>query len=593
MPKTQKEIIGQLLFQGSPAIAKSDSFVGTTGAAIDRKNACIEARKGSEAPVGVHIPKVNNLIHFITQVENKVLKYGFQDAGDQRTYIVEGMCENAYKAMVTIEKYDINVTAWVKHEEALSGLYGGIVGVIASDKKIREKLINFTKIFKDELEESKMNKVYDAFYYDIKYQVPELAGSIVLEDESKLNNLLQRVAAFDPLPVPDGIRDIVGGEYFPTFDKTVGTTEAAAIEEDRHDELEEFRAACLRGEYRLFEKYFTEGNDKIPNVSILAGYYFTETFRKVVQLCFNYMKHVFLIGTENERSPYMKYDAKDQDIAPLNYHLYGPPGTGKSYLCTALGAALGVPVYEFTVTGGFEEGNFNKMPEWNDEGNIFMRTQTFREGFVNGGIVCMDEMNLAKPDISMMLSGALERPYVIGQDPNTTRNAATIIFATSNPGTAGTKAQNNALASRFRALKVDCMSNEELLGLVRARRMKKAAQCDTASETKIMEIFAEIHEKFKKLAEDMDEFKTIAEVVSPRSLMGCFEEYCDLGATLEDAILSCIINPARLAVENKGDEEMIEAFDQSILISVATKFKEKNSIFSHTYEENCRKGKSK
>lgn len=594
---TVSEFIQNLLFKGELHTASSKSFNATTTRRLAPAFACLEARQGKESPVSsITAPKVNNLVHFVTQVENGNIKYACDKwiTSGSETYVLEGLGGNSYKAMVVLNGNHLFVTAWLKHEEARASLYGGILGVLISSKQVVDRLKNFKNIFKEEIEEKKLGKAYDALYYDLKYCYPELDGEIKIEEESKLNNLLARTAAFNPLPVPDGLQEIVGGKMFPTFDKVVTEEKEPEAEEKTDSRLEKFREECLRGEYRLFEKFFTEGNEKIPKVSILSGYYFTETFRKVVMLCFNYLKHVFLLGTEHELSPFMKYEAKDQDIAPLNYHLYGPPGTGKSYLVTALGAALGVPVYEFTVTGGFEEGNFNKMPEWNESGNIFMRTQTFREGFVKGGLICMDEMNLAKPDIAMMLSGALERPYVIGQDANTARNAATIIFATSNPGTAGTKAQNNALASRFRALKIDRMSDQELLGMIRARRKSKSVQCDAAAEKRIMEVFSFMHKKFEELGKEEDSFKTIAEVVSPRSLIGCVEEYCDLGTTLEEAILSCVLNPARLAVENLGgDGELIEEFDQKIFLPVTTDF-ENDKVFSNTYaENNSRKGKSK
>lgn len=135
----------------------------------------------------------------------------------------------------------------------------------------------------------------------------------------------------------------------------------------------------------------------------------------------------------------------------LNIRLTGNPGSGKTVLGYALSSALGLPIYTVPVQKHTEEDTFEGKNKLVDNKFTFVTTD-FLNAYKNGGIVVLEEINLADPALIMgALGQAIEPPFIVNENGynKVTRHPLCIIIATQNVGTIGSKGVNQALVSRF------------------------------------------------------------------------------------------------------------------------------------------------
>lgn len=136
----------------------------------------------------------------------------------------------------------------------------------------------------------------------------------------------------------------------------------------------------------------------------------------------------------------------------VNLFMVGKPGTGKTTLGYALGAATGMPVYSIPLNKDSESDVFQGMTKVVDGQLQFVATD-FLDAYKNGGIVILEEINLANPNIVMGTIGqSIEYPFVLmenGYKP-IRRHPLCVIIGTMNVGTYGSAGLNEALSSRFK-----------------------------------------------------------------------------------------------------------------------------------------------
>ena len=136
----------------------------------------------------------------------------------------------------------------------------------------------------------------------------------------------------------------------------------------------------------------------------------------------------------------------------VNILLYGNPGTGKTVLAHALSAATGLPLYE-TKFDKYTESDEIEGKNKIVEGKLAFAETDFLEGYENGGIILMEEINCADQNmLTGTLNNAIEYPSFIMKNgyQKIERHPMTVIIATMNVGTEGTMWLNQAFASRFK-----------------------------------------------------------------------------------------------------------------------------------------------
>lgn len=156
--------------------------------------------------------------------------------------------------------------------------------------------------------------------------------------------------------------------------------------------------------------------------------------------------------------------AKASDV--INVFLTGKPGTGKTVLLHALSAAKGLPIYLVPMTKNTEEDTFEGMAKV-IEGNITMIKTMANKCINGGGIMAIEEINLADPGVVMGAIGqVLEFPYTLmeqGYNP-VKRHPLAVMCGTFNVGTAGSREINQALSSRFtQSYSIDEPSENEFI----------------------------------------------------------------------------------------------------------------------------------
>lgn len=135
----------------------------------------------------------------------------------------------------------------------------------------------------------------------------------------------------------------------------------------------------------------------------------------------------------------------------LNIRLTGNPGSGKTVLGYALSAALHLPIYTVPIQKHTEEDTFEGKNKLVENKLSFVNTD-FLKAYKNGGIVVLEEINLADPALIMGAIGqAIEPPFIVNENGfnPVTRHPLCIVIATQNVGTIGSRGINQALVSRF------------------------------------------------------------------------------------------------------------------------------------------------
>lgn len=142
-------------------------------------------------------------------------------------------------------------------------------------------------------------------------------------------------------------------------------------------------------------------------------------------------------------------DALGKDA--VNFFMTGKPGTGKTTIAKALAASYGLPFYSIPIQKNTEEGTFQGLLKARDGKFVFTSTD-FLDAFKNGGVIVLEEINLADPAVlSGAIGQAIEAPYFVLEDElrPVYRHPLCIIVGTFNVGTAGSKEINPMLSSRF------------------------------------------------------------------------------------------------------------------------------------------------
>lgn len=237
--------------------------------------------------------------------------------------------------------------------------------------------------------------------------------------------------------------EIDGMETISTKDETESDKDLAKTAKDvsPDKEFEAIRA----GEKAIAYPWTEEQKNRIPSLKVLDDFVPTAAFWKGSRKI-SYRTNKIL---ERLDMGLFGLDALGKDV--INFFMTGKPGTGKTTVAQALAAAYQIPFYSIPIQKGTEEGTFQGLLKARDGKFVFTSTD-FLEAFKNGGVIVLEELNLADPAIlSGAIGQAVESPYFVMEDDLTPvyRHPMCIIIGTFNVGTAGSKEINPMLSSRF------------------------------------------------------------------------------------------------------------------------------------------------
>ena len=196
---------------------------------------------------------------------------------------------------------------------------------------------------------------------------------------------------------------------------------------------------------------------RIPDASILDDFVETEMYR-TMRRNIQYNAQITLENLDAGKVGRAAYKR-----GATNFMAVGDPSSGKSVSLEAIAAALRMPFYQIPIQKNTEEDAFQGMTKVIDGGFKFVETD-FLYAFKHGGIIVLEEINLADPAVTMgALGQAIEAPYIIMEDgyKPVERHPLCFIVGTMNVGTYGSKGVSQALSSRFKQTYVMCAPKRE------------------------------------------------------------------------------------------------------------------------------------
>jgi len=328
-----------------------------------------------------------------------------------------------------------------------------------------------------------MAALCDCFYYDLKDDLSTagMSSDIVVKPfDSATKDLVQQSIRSTAMTAPREYLEAAGAEDFArfisnmfsnvTFEEFKGksSTGGSLV---RSSFLEE----CKKGTYEIGYEWNAEQMKRIRDVSFLDEFIPNEAFETLVELA-NYDLNEVI-----DRINIGKSGVEAIKDNFLNAIIVGKPGTGKTTTAEAVSAALGMPIYTVKNSKNTEEDTYEGMTKV-VSGSFAFRSTSFLEAYEHGGIIVLEEFNLADPGVMQgALGQAIEYPFILTKDgyQEIRRHPMCVIISTMNTGTQGAREPNEALTSRAPiTLVMEDPDDDEFLAILESKGNDKKS-CHT------------------------------------------------------------------------------------------------------------------
>jgi len=285
---------------------------------------------------------------------------------------------------------------------------------------------------------------------------------------------------------------------------------------------------CMDGGMILPVEWNENQKTRIPSLTTLADYVPENAFFSSLNKIHKRLSRVMTrmdagkIGT----------DAIGNDY--INMFVVGKPGTGKTTMAYALGAATGMPTYTISVSKHTEEDTFEGMNKVIDGKLQFVKTD-FLEAYTNGGIIIIEEINLADPAVIMGTIGqAIEAPFILKENgyKMVRRHPMCVVIGTMNIGTYGSRGVNQALSSRFKQTYIlDDPEKKQFINILEKQGYTKA-DC-----TYVYDAYSKINKYLKSSSVNRED---ICLNLSLRTCMGALQNFDD-GDDMKTSLINSLV----------------------------------------------------
>lgn len=287
----------------------------------------------------------------------------------------------------------------------------------------------------------------------------------------------------------------------------------------------------MGGKYKIPFQWSEKMASRIPSPEMMKEYYPVDKFFRILNKV-NYRMNKVI---QRMDAGIQGIDAIKNDY--INITLSGNPGTGKTISFYNLAAATGLPICTVPSSKNTDEDTYEGKNKFIDGQVRFVETD-FLNFYQNGGIILLEEVNLADPGVTMgALGQAVEFPFVLMKDgyEAVRRHPLCIICSTKNINTYGSRGVNQAFSNRFvHSILLDDPTDDEFVKIL----MKKGfpeEQC------------AWVHKFYKKtidylLSPEIGEEEAVLSL-SMRTCIGALqniEEGMSPKAALEDTFMGKI-----------------------------------------------------
>lgn len=405
-----------------------------------------------------------------------------------------------------------------------------------ASKMLREQLSELRKaINKNDKEKTDelILLICDTFYYGFSSN-KKFSDSLYIIYQALESSLIKdSVAAGAVKPI----------EYLEPVSISSSTSTAYNTENKMEQEKETINKENFRVNYTDWNE------DQLLKIPQSEDYVMTPTAEKIIR------KIKFRTDRITKRMEEGKtgLDAIQNDY--INIQLVGRPASGKTKLAYAVGEYVGMPVYTVPFTKNTEEDTVegrNKVVQ----GKIDFVETDFLKAYQNGGIIVLEEINLADPAVVMgSLGQAIEFPFIVMKDGYTPvrRHPLCIIIATMNTGTAGSKSLNEAFSTRLKQTYVmEDPSRNLFLEILQSKGFPKK-NCNW-----VYNAYTRIINSLKNGNEDL------TENISLRSCIGALENI-EEGSSPKEAIKDTIIGKIAekdLETARKTEMEVVESLPE-------------------------------
>lgn len=427
---------------------------------------------------------------------------------------------------------DIRMIFWNGKEPPLCDkLLPFIVFALHDDSPFPETRNSFKRTISDYITKGSadVGEIYqscDDFYYEMKNYYGSL--SLELDNTFDIETIKQSCRTgqmeiprvFSRLNVPE--LEVVRGIQLPKAE-----AEESSVRVDY--------GRCKKGDF-ILDNVWELGQEKyIPPLSNLDKFVPTTAYYAMVNLINNEMQQVI-----HRRDEGINGDALIGENY-INILLVGKPGTGKTTIAYALASTFGMPIRTVTLSKGSEEDTFEGKTKTVSGSFNFVQTP-FLEGFKNGGIVCLEEINLIDPGTIMGSIGqAIEAPFLLYEDgyKSVKRNPFTVFISTMNTATQGSREPSEAFTNRSPyVFMIDDPEDEDF---IRILQTKGYAERDCR---RVFDVYKRITEYL--LNPNINE-EEVASSIGVRTCFGALK-LMSIGCSFKDAVNHTMIGT--IAIKN-------------------------------------------